>query len=128
MNPKIKKIIAREGLIIISIAVIGYAIAFVSDYFMQHSTEYYNDILKPLGVGFEKYEPLSFKLFWNRALQVFSLYGFPSMTNYPPPSPYAKIWYILWLEHFGEFLFLYGYIIYLPIRFIVWAVKTLRRK
>lgn len=125
---KIKKIIAREGLIIIGIVVIGYIISFVSDYFMQHSTEYYNAVLKPIGVGFEKYEPLSFKLFWNRALVLFSLYGFPSMTNYPPPSPYANIWYILWLEHFGEFIFLYGYIIYLPFRFIIWALRTLKEK
>ena len=108
MTSKTKKIIAREGLVIIGIVTIGYLIAFVSSFIWERGT-------------------LSLRMFLGRALSLFSFYGFPS-TDYPISHPLHNVWFFVWLEHFGEFIFLYGYLICLCIRFIIWAVKTVREK
>lgn len=121
MTDKTKKIIAREGLIILGITLSGFLISFVSDYIWQHNKAYI-DFMASVPW---RYEPLSLKLFWNRALSVFSIYNFPFNT-YISSSPYHKVWFPEWTEHLGEFIFLWGYIIYLPIRFISWSVRTLR--
>ena len=119
----LKKSIAREGLILLSIAIGGFLIALMSDYLVQHSKAYCDDMLRHSVVP--QYEPLSFGKFWNRTLGLFELYDFPSV-NYSGSYPLHKIWFLVWFEHFGEFIFLYGYLIYLPIRFVFWAVRTLK--
>jgi len=114
---KIKRIIAREGLIILGIAISGFIIAFVGDFIWQHSKAYIDWVTPSI----YKYEPLSIKLFWNRALLLFSFYNFPQINGLK--------WGIgMWIEHLGEFVFLYSYLIYLPFRFIVWAARTLKEK
>ena len=123
MNIKIKKVIAREGLFIIGFIVVGFLLAFVSDYLWQHSKTYIQ-LMTPTGYS---YDPLSLNLFWNRVLSLFSFYKFPSVM-YASSDPYHRIWFLLWMEHLGEFIFLYGYLVCLPFRFIIWSIKTLKEK
>lgn len=118
----IKRIAAREVVIIIAIAVFGFLVAFISDYLFQHNKVY----IKWMGPALYSYEPLSLNLLWHRALLLFNYYKFPSL--YSKAFPYRDIQWFLWTEHLGEFIFLYGYLICLPIRFIIRAAKTLKEK
>ena len=124
MDIKIKKIVAREGLIIFGFIVGGFTVAFISDYIWQHNKAYIDMMASS---GYYQYEPLSLRLFLNRALSLFSIFKFPS-NCYAFPHPYSKFWFPEWTEHLGEFIFLYGYLIYLFIRFVLWATRVLRQK
>lgn len=120
----VKKIIAREWLVLLAFIGGGYMIAFVSDYFVQH-TQSFLDFAKAFRKDYWAYEPLSIIRCWKRALVLCSSYNFPSV----PPLILSKaetFW--TWMEHFGEFVFLYGYPLYLIFSSIVWAVKSRRKQ
>ena len=91
MNKSVKKIIAREGLVIIGIFAIGVFIIFLAHFF--------NHII-------HKPKPL------------------PGNMQLPDLlfEPFATI------ETVGFGLLMFGYPLYLLIRFIIWAIRTLREK
>jgi len=124
MNKKLKvaRIAAREVLIMVGIAVYGFLLAFTADYLFQHSKIY----IKWMTPALYEYDPLSFKLAWHRALLLFSHYNFPAFPH-ELKSSHHIIW-SLWTEHLGEFILLYGPLIYLFIRSIVWAGMSNQRR
>jgi len=93
---KIKKIIAKEGLILLSIAIIGLAVYLIgrylnNQYLMQH-------------------QEAKFKVIQNMK---YSLLGY---------SPYIRV------MSFGSNIVIFGYPIIGFIRFILWAISTLKKK
>ncbi len=107
----------REGLLIIGLAVLGWSIAFAADSTFQHSNMY-KTLMTP---ALYSYEPLSLDLAFQRALSLFRTYHFPVFPHYIA-TPHRILW-SLWIEHLGEFIFLYGYLFLLPIRFMVWFFR-----
>lgn len=85
MSKPIKKIIAREGLIICSIIIAGMTLMLIGEHISQYTK------LKPLPEGF---------------------------VLDPDGEPFIYGW--------GVLLLIGGYPLYLLIRFIIWAIRTLR--
>jgi hypothetical protein len=96
MIPKVNKIIAREGLILLGIIILGLAVYFMGRhlnniYLMQH-------------------QEAKFKIVQNMK---YSLVGY---------TPYIK------MMSFGLNIAIFGYPIVALIRFILWAIRTLKEK
>ena len=71
-------------------------------------------------LGYTHYEPLSLNQLWHRALGQFDYYKVESLRTY-------NNHFYLSIEHFGVFILLFFYPIYLFFRFIFWAIKTLKQ-
>jgi len=92
MNPKIKKVIVREGLIILSLFGAGLLLNL-----------------------------LAYKLPWNVAVTRLYILLDKLVLNIEQGMVY-NMESLTWVSLFN------GYILYLTIRFIIWAVKTLKKK
>jgi hypothetical protein len=94
----IKRVIAREGLIVLGIILIGIAIVLINNV--------RNDIFQ------RNYQlPLL-----EKPIRVSELPTIPS-------APYYKQ-----INNFGDLTLLFGYPFYILIRFVIWAVRTMRDK
>ncbi len=96
MKMKIKKIIAREGLILLGIAIVGLAVYFIG----RHLNNVY----------LIQHQEAKFKVMQNMK---YSLMGY---------TPYIR------MMSFGLNIAIFGYPIIALIRFILWAVRTLKEK
>ena len=93
---KIKKIIAREGLILLAMAVLGLALYFIGRHFNS--------------IYLIQHQEAKFKIIKQMK---YSLIGY---------TPYIKIMSL------GKNIAWFGYPIIAIIRFILWAIKTLKEK
>jgi len=105
MNPKTKKIIAREGLVFLGIVLLGFIIIQTGMHFLPYLK------ITCLENLFEK------KCILTPAEEL--IWG-----NLPPPPP---ILYRI-ITAIGQFLLFLGYPTYLLIRFIIWAIMILLKK
>jgi hypothetical protein len=94
-NIKIKRIIAREGLILLSIVILGLTIYFISKHFNN--------------VYLIQHQQDKFKVIQNMK---YCLIGY---TSY------------IWMMSFGLNIAIFGYPIIIILRFIIWAVRTLKK-
>lgn len=92
----IKKIIAREGLILLSVAILGLAVYFIG--------RYLNNLY------LIQHQEAKFKVIQNMK---YSLLGY---------TPYLRV------MSFGFNIAIFGYPVTAFVRFILWAIKTLRKK
>ena len=119
MNKKVKKFIAREGLVILSCVLIGFFIAYLGDYLNHYSKEMC-DFLKGTKLENSPYRaPYPYMMF-RRAY-----YLFVDQTHVFVPAG-SKLY--LGIEGIGLVTLLGFYPIYLLVRFIFWAVRTLREE
>lgn len=123
-NKKFKRIIAREGLVIIAILAIGLFTFNIGKQWLKHYKNRYweESIVKDeryLSVG--PIEQKEIKKQYNDLLFI----GFNGRIN----KEYGLGSYIAYcLQFIGFWLFRLGYPIYLIIHFIVWALRTLRER
>ena len=120
MTPKIKKIIAREGLAIIGVIAAGLLIIFASSIFPPHPKPI-EPILK------ETASAVADKWDGYRAKTASDLYeNAPEMARAKSKS--REVYRIRsGLHTIGFLLLILGYPFYLFIRYIIWAVRTLKR-
>ncbi len=96
MGVKVKKIIAREGLILLGFVILGLIVYFIG----RHLNNVY----------LIQHQDVKVKVMQNMQ---YSLVGY---------SPYIRI------KSLGIAIVLFGYPLIAAIRFIFWAVKTLKQK
>ncbi len=102
MNPKIKRILAREGLIFLVTSFSAIAMKKLSDFYMGQFWSYRN--------------PLDYMT----SEQLNKVMATPEFHNqYQKVSIALNFWHLYWF-------IIYGYLLYLLIRFIIWAIRTLR--
>jgi len=172
MNPKIRKIIAREGLIIISILSLA-GISHFTDYWINNQKNLYEENVKEIQVvikdspSYPSYDPLNINQH-NHAggrfvlLSVGKILRFPKNTNNTVIEQTIRrdfpningVEYITWDSPTGKnisasydneghlvfdniiyeidyppitgFFLIFAYPLYLLLRFVVWALKTLK--
>ena len=122
MNPKIKKIIAREGLIILGIILIGILIISTSWVYLPYYKRPPTDLLADKPTKDYYAEEIAGKK--------------PSLDEIFKPTPEEAITELNRrvdarrsdASLIGFLFILFGYPIYLLIRFIIWSIKTLKGK
>ena len=93
---KIKRIIAREGLILLGIVILGLTVYFISRHFNN--------------VYLIQHQQVKFKVMQNMK---YGLIGY---------TPYLR------MMSFGFNIAIFGYPVIILLRFIIWAVRTLREE
>jgi len=145
MKSKIKKIIAREGLVIIGIILVAITLGFISGMFHYQEPAYLyrcsleEHIYEIEFSNYMQYYNDEGRLFIFKAVKALNPKDFESYKNdnFLPDAfkidylgqKYTLIGHIKnFFSNMGLFILFLAYPVYLLIRLIVWAVRTLKEK